>query len=224
MSRAAVLESLRTRIKGLERSIEDRPGLSVSSSFRELDALLPGGGLALGSIVELLQSSEGCGAFSLALRLAHASIAARGGTWAVLDTDHSFYPGATLPELNLEKLLLIRTEPRHAAWAFNQLLRCPDLGACFMSTPLMDNMTFRRFQLAAERGGALGFVIRPVEAQRKPCWASVRLQIAPFGRATGGGLRIEQQQHSQSAIGRHVEATLLHIRGAKAEGTLVLEP
>ena len=70
----------------------------------------------------------------LALKLARAAIAAKGGTWAVLDTEHSFYPLGALPlGLELEKLLLIRTQPRNAAWAFNQLLRCPELGACFMS-------------------------------------------------------------------------------------------
>jgi protein ImuA len=208
-SKAAVLEDLRIKIKGLERSIEHRGLVAISSSFPELDALLPGGGLALGSIIELIQSIEGCGALTLALKMAQPAIATKGGAWAVLDTDRSFYPPGIFEKnskaLDIKKLLLIRTEPRHAAWAFNQLLRCPDIGACFMTTPLMDNMNFRRFQLAAERGGGLGFIIRPIEAERKPCWASLRLRI--------------EQHHSQS---RKVSVKLLHVRGGKTGASLVL--
>src|SRR5439155_24534982 len=92
-----------------------------------------------------------------------------------------------------------------AAWAFNQLLRCPDIGASFLSAHSLgrslDNMAYRRLQLAAERGQGLGFVLRPTQAARRPCWAALRLQI-------------ESAQRTETNLRRSVRLKVLHARGA----------
>jgi hypothetical protein len=195
-SKIAVLQALRSKIHGIECTAEERPRTYVASSFPELDRALPGGGLPLGTLVEVLTERDGSGALSLALKLAQAAVTQR-PAWAVVDTDHSFYPlAAALAGLNLENLIVVRPEPRRAGWAFTQLLRSPSIGVSFLASRSMDNMTFRRFQLAAERGGGLAFIVRPMEAMKKPCWASLRLKIQRVGFEQTAKLRF----------------TLLHVR------------
>jgi protein ImuA len=178
--------------------------------------MLPGSGLPLGSLIELL-SDETSGALSVALQLSRKAIEGK-AAWAVVDTAGSFYPLAAAQHgLDVEKLIVVRAHPARAAWAFSQLLRCPDVGASFLcgtSFPacpgqagklaLLDNMTYRRLQLAAERGGGLGFVLRPAAAIRRPCWAAVRLLVT-------------------RASARTLTVTLLHVRGSNASGSVVLD-
>lgn len=173
-----------------------KPGVSSSSSA--LDQLLPGGGLPLGSTIEILSDDEGGGAYSLALRMARSALT-RQPAWAVVDTDEAFYPpAAQLCGLELQHFILVRPPSKDAVWAFTQLLRAPEIGASFWETRCKDNIAFRRFQLAAERGGGLGFLLRPLDAIRKPCWAALRLLAAPIP-SCAGTLRV----------------TLLHARGAR---------
>ncbi len=178
----------------------------VSTSIIALDQLLPGGGLSIGSTIEILSDGEGSGAYSLALRLARSALS-RQPTWAVLDTDGAFYPpAAEQGGLNLRNLILVRPHPKDAVWAFTQLLRSPEVGASFWSTNCKESIAFRRFQLAAERGGGLGFLMRPLDAVRKPCWAALRLRIA----AVPG--------HADKRI-----VTLLHARGSQLDHKVSVE-
>lgn len=202
-SKIAILEELRANIRGVEHTEVARPRSYLATSLSEFNHALPGGGLLLGSFVEVLAEHEGSGAFSLALKLAGTVLAQR-PVWAVIDTDQSFHPlAAAQSGLNLDHLVVIRTEPRRAAWAFSQLLRSPFVGASFLVSESMDAMAFRRFQLAAERGSGLGFVMRPLAAAKRPCWASLRLKT----QRHGAGLRI----------------TLLHVRNGTFTGPSCLD-
>jgi hypothetical protein len=40
---------------------------------------------------------------------------------------------------------------------------------------------FRRWQLAAERGGSVGLLMRPSTARAAPSWADVRIAVEPQG-------------------------------------------
>ena len=193
-SKVAVLQALRSRIHGVERvecaTVLALPRLHISSSFPEFDGVLPNGGFPLGSFVEVL-CEEGSGGFSLCLKLAREALARR-SAYAVVDSNRSFYPQAVAQcGLNLDSLILIRTEIRRTEWAFIQLLRSSGIGASFLSSRSMDKMAFRRFQLAAEHGGGLGFVIRPVEALKQPCWASLRLKVKRVGFGEDCRIRVE---------------------------------
>ncbi len=177
----ALVAQLRSQISALEQGILERRERCVSSSFPELDAWLPRAGFVLGSFVELLHDSAGIGAYSLALRWARQA-AEEKSAWAVMDTEATFNPVvANAYGWNLQKLILVQATHQEAAWCFAQLLRSKDIGACFWASNSMDNMVFRRLQLAAERGGGLGFVIRPMAALRKPCWGSLRIQVTAWG-------------------------------------------
>ena len=177
MPNKSIIEHLRAKIQSLEQSELDHSKRVVSSSFVHTDAWLPQAGFTLGSFVEILQESHGIGSYALALSLARAMKDSK-STWAVLDTDATFNPSvAGACGWDAQKLVLVRAAPQDGGWCFTQLLRSKDIGARFWSSSSMDNMVFRRLQLAAERGGGLGFVIRPMTALRKPCWGSLRLQV-----------------------------------------------
>jgi len=159
----------------------ERQEQCVSSSFSRVDAWLPRAGFVLGKFVELLYDGEGSGAYSFALKCARCAAELK-PAWAVLDTEGTFNPSvAASNDWDLQKLVLVRAAHHDAGWCFTQLLRSKDIGACFWASNSMDNMVFRRLQLAAERGGGLGFVMRPMSALRKPCWGSLRIQILACG-------------------------------------------
>jgi len=172
---------LRAQISTLEQGPFERHERCVSSSFPEVDAWLPRAGFVLGSFVELLQETVGVGAYSIALKWARQAAVPK-PAWAVVDGEASFNPAvANTYGWDLQKLILVRAAHEDAGWSFTQLLRSKDIGACFWASNSMDNMVFRRLQLAAERGEGLGFVIRPMSALRKPCWGSLRIQVMACG-------------------------------------------
>ena len=175
------VDQLRSQICSLERGSLESPRPCVSSSFSAIDKWLPQAGFVLGSFVELLHDSHGVGSYSLALNLARNARDSK-PTWAVLDTETTFNPPvAEASGWDLQQLVLIKAPLQEGGWCFTQLLRSKDIGACFWSSASMDNMVFRRLQLAAECGGGLGFVIRPMTAVRKPCWGSLRLHVVSCG-------------------------------------------
>ncbi len=194
-ARSRLLQHLAGTIRGLERAAEPAGNyFHISSSIQALDEVLPGGGLPLGTLIEVL-AEPGCGALTLSLRLARQAVE-RAAVWAVVDLAGTFYPPAA--PLESQKLVLIRPQPQNAAWTMAQLLRCPDVGASFLTlsaqNKALDSMSYRRLQLSAERGRSLGFVIRPMDALRKPCWAALRLCV--------------------SRAADRLRVTILHARGA----------
>jgi protein ImuA len=177
----ASLVQLRAQISSLEQGPFERRERLVSSSIPEIDAWLPRAGFVLGSFVELLQDTAGAAAYSIALKWSRHAAALK-PAWAVVDTEATFNPVvADAYGWDPQKLILVRAAHQEAGWCFAQLLRSKDIGACFWASNSMDNMVFRRLQLAAERGGGLGFVIRPISALRKPCWGSLRIQVTACG-------------------------------------------
>ncbi len=174
---SGVIERLRAQIQCLEHPGFEREQRCVSSLVPNVDAALPQKGIVLGSFVELLEECPGIGSYSLALKLAKGASETR-PLWAVLDTQGTFNPPvAEALGWNLRHLIVVRAEPKDGGWCFAQLLRSIDFGTCFWLTDNLDNMVFRRLQLAIERGGGVGWVIRPLTALRKPCWGSLRLQV-----------------------------------------------
>jgi protein ImuA len=177
MPKMSIVDQLRSQIRSLEHATFESRQQCVSSLFSNMDAWLPQAGFVLGSFVEILQDTHGVGSYAFALRVARAVKDSK-PTWAVLDTEATFNPSvAKAYGWDARKLILVRAAPQDGGWCFAQLLRSKDIGACFWSSSSMDNMVFRRLQLAAERGGGLAFVIRPIAALRKPCWGSLRLHV-----------------------------------------------
>ena len=90
--------------------------------------------------------------------------------------------------LGAGRVLLIRPgSDRDRLWAVERCLRCPGLAATAAFLPAgVDPVAARRLALAAAAGGGGGALVRPAAAGREPCWADVRLEVAP---APGPGPR-----------------------------------
>ncbi len=185
-SRERLVESLREQMARLEN--DRRPGDGrpvVSSGSASLDRLLPDGGFRWGTLVEWLSAGWGTGRETLAFSAAREACR-EGGAVVVLDRAGEFYPPAALRlGIPQERMIVVRAaDEGDRAWALDQALRCPAVGAAIAWPEKLDGHTFRRLQLAAEQGGGLGLLIRSDHARHEPSWAEVRLGIEPAASAS----------------------------------------
>lgn len=186
---------LRERIAGLEGPRRPEGEAPVASGCGPLDRLLPEGGFRRGTLVEWLAEGDGTGALTLALGTAREALA-EGGALVVVDRRREFYaPAAARLGINLVDLILVQpSSTADELWAIDQALRCPGVAAVVAWPERLDGRTFRRLQLAAEEGGAIGLLLRDCRVRHEPTWAEVRMGVEPLPPAPpveGRRLRIE---------------------------------
>ncbi len=181
---AVDLESLRARVRRLEQGGRT----AVAGAVRPLglaavDGALPGGGLGLGGLhhvadgAPVLTAGGACAggaatAFTalLADRLARTAPARpRPVVWCVRagGADDSLYgPGLAALGLTSTRLLVVRAPTAtDVAWAMEEALRCPEVGAVVGQIPgRLDAAAGRRLALAAEAGGGGAVLLRPANA------------------------------------------------------------
>ena len=220
--------------EGVSRSLAEQFGLStlavglasaalggaagevVSCGFRELDRLLPSGGIRRGSLVEWLPagadagleqagSRQGSGVLTFAMAVAAQVVRAAaapegaGGATTVLVVDRSgwFYPPAVMRwfgggrgQFCRGQLVVVRpSRDDDEVWAIDQALRCAGVAAvvaCPSPAGLCANV-MRRWQLAARGSGAVGMLVRPWQSRRDPSWAEVRLVATPLRSPVASG-------------------------------------
>jgi protein ImuA len=179
--RSRLLRTLGEQIEAIEADWQRPAGARAISLGPALDELLPECQLPAGSVVELLSEGEGAGTWTLALIMArHACGPAR--TMVIVDASRSFYPPAAVPlGIDLARVVVIRPRTRaEALLAANQSLRCPGVGALVGWYEPLRTLDVRRLQLAAEAGGNVGFLLRPVAALQAPSFATLRLRVKPL--------------------------------------------
>ncbi len=161
------------------------PVPAIPTGFRELDALLPGGGWPDSGLVELLPARAGIGELRLLMPvLARLSRAERWIAW-VAPPYLPYAPALAAAGVELSRILMIH--PRGAQdglWALEQALRAGTCGAVLAWPEVLDGRAMRRLQLAAEAGNSLGFLFRSTRVSRQPSTAQLRLQLD--GIAEGG--------------------------------------
>lgn len=110
IQRSQAIESLRRQLRASHPMQAEVP--AVRTGLRSLDAILPGGGLPQGSVIEWISDAPGQSATSLALRCASAFLR-KPGCLAIIDEGREFFP-ATLEAhgIPLSRLLLIRANAR----------------------------------------------------------------------------------------------------------------
>lgn len=207
------VETLRRQIARLERPRPQGGATPISSGCGPLDRLLPAGGFRPGTLVEWLAAGEGSGAATLALAAARRACR-EGGALVVLDRRREFHPPAAV-RLGVEPESLIVVQAGSEAdhrWALDQSLRCPGVAAVLAWPEKLNGRTFRRLQLAAEEGGGLGLLIRPLAARQEPSWADVRLLVEPLPAEPSPGckrrLRIHLLRCHGAASGRNIDLVI----------------
>ena len=213
MPDANTLTQLRQQVHQIEGSRRITRMKCVSSGCAELDHCLPAGGFCGGTLVEWLVGGRGNGAGTLALLAAREAMAKDGGALVVLDRSTRFYPPAAAAwGIDLDRTVIIRAGTvQDEIWAAEQALRCTSISALWAPFAELDWKAFRRLQLAAEQGGGVGFLLRPIKVRGEPSWADTQLLV----EAVGNGNR---QQSS-----RRFRLQLTRCRGGQEGQVMHLE-
>ncbi len=137
--------------------------------------------LEWGTLIEWL-GAEGSGAATLALVLA-ANVVREEGAFIVIDSRGEFYPPAAANlGIPLERSVIVRPgNNADALWALEQSLRSGAAAVVLAWMGSVPDAALRRLQLAAETGGSLGFLLRPISCRAEPSWAQLRLLVGRGG-------------------------------------------
>jgi protein ImuA len=180
-NRSAEIEALRANLCRMTHSIqvESRRRESLSTGVSVLDDILPERGLARGTLSEWISEEPGSGVSSLAMNVAGESQA--DGPLIVVDRSRHFHvPAMALAGVNLNNTIFVRPQSRgDELWAMEQSLRCPGVGAVLCRIDFLKSLEFRRLQLAAASGTAIGVLIRTSTEKSQTGWADVRLLVSP---------------------------------------------
>lgn len=158
MPHIPTLAALRQQVRSLESggAAEDRRRLPLG--LAALDEALPGGGLALAGLHEILPQRaewDDGPATGFCLALAARILAARPGRllW-VSRTGDLYAPAAAAAGVSPERLLQVAARSRaDVLWTLEEALRCPALAAVVGELDELDALAARRLQLAAESAG-----------------------------------------------------------------------
>ena len=172
------------------------PAVASGNAFRTglpaLDALPPGGAFARGAVHELLAGAEHPKPMQLAAWLARCAWAkAEAGAVIWSDPHHELYPPALAAlGIPLERLFLLHpTSDADQLWAITECLRCPGVAAVVAALPetrgrgargRFSRVEARRFQLAAERGGGVGLLLRTAGKSSSEHAAVTRWLVGPM--------------------------------------------
>ena len=193
------LAALRERIRHIEQPASH--GV-LPFGVDAIDRALPGGGLALGAVHEILgidgDEEDGAAACGfIAGLLAHLR---RGPVLWCLKRPDLYGPGLLAHGLDPARLVIV-TAPRDEdiLWAIEEGLRAPGLVAVIGEIGRLPLVAGRRLQLAAERSGITAFLLRrwrnSEEAARereRPSAAVTRWRIAALPAREVDDLRLRQ--------------------------------
>jgi protein ImuA len=166
---------------------------TVSTGFRSLDAVLPGGGWPKAALSELLLAHPGVGEVRL---LAPALASAQGRTAIFFDPPMQL-DAAVLASLgvDLEQLLIINSpKERDTLWALEQALKSGHVGAIVAwLPPRLRAESIRRLQLAAHNHDGVAFVFREAAVHDRPGASPLRLALSAAG-AEGLQVRVVKRR------------------------------
>lgn len=157
----------RTRMRGARGEPTGHPAL---------DALLPDGGWPRGALTEILHARDGVGEVQLVLPTL-AALTRRGERVVLVAPPYEPCAVALAQRgVALDQLIVLRPSgQQEALWATEQCLRSGAVGAVLAWPGRVDTTKLRRLALAAEAGGALGFIWRDVRAAHESSPAALRL-------------------------------------------------
>jgi protein ImuA len=156
-----VVEELKERIAHLEGSARRR-AVVLPFGIREIDERLPGGGLAYGALHEVAGGGAGT-VDGAAAALFTAGIAARSKgkvLWCLTRPD-LFFPGISQAGLHPDRVIFCESDKEEDVLAsMEEGLSFGGLAAVVGELVRLPMTASRRLQLAAERTGTMGLVVR----------------------------------------------------------------
>jgi len=170
MGRQASLIALRHRLEALEspsltprRAGEARVG-ALPFGVPAMDAVLPGGGLALGALHEVagsgLDEEDGATAAAFVAGILARLLPPQRVLWC-LAADDLYGPGLAACGLAPERLILMRGgTDQDVLWAMEEGLRSKALAAVVGEVATLSLSASRRLQLAAEASGTTALSLR----------------------------------------------------------------
>ena len=203
-----------------------------STGIPALDQLLAERGLPTGCLMEWLEPGMGAGVDTLALWGAVRSRRPK-ELLIVIDSRGDFYaPGAVALGLDPSTTVVIRPrKPSEVLWTLEQSLRTVGVGVVVCPWRQLSSRTFRRLQLAAEKGSSLGVLLRPLRARGDPSFAEVRWGVHALPSNQNGARRwsVELWRARRQTTGGSVELELcdddgrLHLVPAVGSATRIVE-
>ena len=147
------------------------------TGFALLDEALPDGGWPETALTELLLPADGVGELRL-LWPTLARLSRTDGMIALIAPPYlPFAQAWANAGVQLNRLQVIRADPRNALWAAEQCLRSAACSAVLCWPHQANDRALRRLQVAAETGQCLGFAMRPMKAAANPSPAALRIAI-----------------------------------------------
>lgn len=190
MNRALALQDV-LRDARLWRGNSAAPLRAEPTGHAALDAVLPGGGWPLGALSEILFAVPGVGELRLAMPLLSRLTRQKKQVAVVAPPLRLHAPALRHCGIELQRLLVV--EPRDSAdalWSMEQLLHAK-AGAVLLWQSRIDGTALRRLQLAAETGGGIGLLYRPLTAASESSVAGLRLRVAREDGEPQGNPQVE---------------------------------
>ena len=182
------IAALRASIRRLEGMGRHATGAGVLAfGVDEIDAGLPGGGLARGALHEIVAGDTGaatafCAALLGRMPRPEAGAQDRPVLWClrqrVLDAGELYGPGLARFGLAPRRVIAARVRrDAEALWAMEEGLRCRSLAAVVGEVSEVGLTQSRRLQLAAAASGVTAFLLRPATDSPLPSAAATRWRL-----------------------------------------------
>jgi hypothetical protein len=153
------------------------PPAAQPTGFAALDAVLPSGGWPESALTELLLPADGIGELRLLLPTLARLTQARQDIVLVAPPYLPYPAGWRQAGVDFGYVHVIDAGPRDALWATEQCLRAGCADAVLSWPRHADDRAWRRLQVAAESGQALGFVFRDARVACNPSPAALRIML-----------------------------------------------
>lgn len=158
--------------------LSSAPVKALGTGYTQLDQLLPEGGWPAAELVEFLCPQWGIGEIQLlCTTLARLSQQER---WIVLVAPPwiPYAPALSDYGIDLDKLIIVRARAaQEQLWALEQSLASGACSAVLGWPEAIQSGQVRRLQLAAQKGGGLGVILRPAEQQQQASPAPLRIEL-----------------------------------------------
>jgi hypothetical protein len=155
----------------------------LPTQHARLDAVLPGGGLPIGCLIEILHAFDGMQEMRLLLPLIADATRAQRHVVFVDPPYVPYAPAFAAAGVDCAHLHAIGPCGNEALWAAEQVLRSATCALVACWPRQANDRQLRRLQLAAEAGRAIGIAFRPARAAALTSPAVVRLHADAAGIA-----------------------------------------